>query len=60
MRGDIVKTKWGGVGDVSFIDGAFLYNFEDSEVDVYCNLQEKRERQIEVIGNVAENPELLK
>jgi uncharacterized phage protein (TIGR01671 family) len=59
-EGDIVKTKWGGVGDVSFIDGSFLYNFQDSEVDVYCNLKETRERQIEVIGNVWENPELLK
>lgn len=58
--GDIVKTKWGGIGSVEFTDGSFYFIFEKGEVKILVNSHESEKRKIEIIGNIYQNPELLK
>jgi len=51
-EGDIVKTKFGIIGDIQFLDGCFCLHREyaDDCLSYYTNLT--------VIGNIYENPEL--
>ena len=60
---DIVKTTSGFIGEILFYDGAFMGNFNPiSEIiegfEVVLNLKEVRNRRMEIIGNIYENPEL--
>jgi len=55
-EGDILKGV-GGQGEVIFYDGAFMGQYEDE--DFVLNLLETRDRKLEIIGNIYENPDLL-
>lgn len=59
FEGDVVRTKWGGLGAVEFVDGSFHFMFENSHVKRQVNEHEANERETEVIGNIYENPDLL-
>ena len=58
-EGDIVKVKWGGVGDVVFKDGGFVSQWENGNVEYRVCKSDIESREVEVIGNIYENPELL-
>lgn len=58
-EGDIVRGFAGEVGDVEMFDGAFVQNvYEDGELH-HQNMHTEQD-EWEVIGNIYENPELLK
>ena len=58
-EGHIVKVKWGGVGYVVFQDGSFISRWEDGKVEYRVCKSDIESRELEVIGNIYENPELL-
>lgn len=58
-EGDVVRTRWGGLGKIGFDDGMFCVLFEDGAVQGCLCKSEIEERGLEIIGNVYENRELL-
>lgn len=59
-EGDIVRAKWGGIGSVVFDDGGFVSRWEDGNTTYRLCESDIALRELEVIGNIYENPELLK
>lgn len=57
-EGDIVRTIWGYAQILFFEDGAYV--FKGPKNHNFLNEREITDRQIEIIGNVFEHPELLK
>ena len=58
-KDDIVKNKCGQIGKVTFKHGAFVFHWDDN-TETYWSSDPNAENDIEVIGNVWENPNLLK
>jgi len=56
-EGDIVISVW-GYAEIKFEDGGF--SFIGKNNNNWLRQKQIKERQIEVIGNIYENPELLK
>lgn len=55
-EGDIVKDKFGGIGEIVFIWEEWRVNYGDSDI---MSLHDELNDPIVVIGNIHDNPELL-
>ena len=58
-EGDVMRSKWGGTGNVVFDDGAFQSQWEGGEVNYQLSASDIEGRESEVIGNIYENADLL-
>jgi uncharacterized phage protein (TIGR01671 family) len=58
-EGDVLRSKWGGTGIVVFDDGAFQSRSEGGEVKYKLSASDIEDRELEVTGNIYENPDLL-
>jgi len=58
-KDDIVKNNCGQIGKVVFKHGAFIFQWNDN-TETYWSSDPNAENDIEVIGNIWENPNLLK
>ena len=58
-KDDIVKNDYGQIGRVVFKHGAFVFQWNDN-TETYWSADPDSENDIEVIGNIWENPDLLK
>jgi len=56
-EGDIVKTKFGSIYNVDFVGGCFILAVKEIE---YYSFTKNIAKQLEVIGNIYENPELIR
>jgi uncharacterized phage protein (TIGR01671 family) len=58
-EGDVLRSKWGGTGIVVFDDGAFQSRWDGGEVKYQLSASDIEDRELEVIGNIYESPDLL-
>ena len=61
-EGDLIKTKYGVINQVMMIHGAWSFTGGGS-VGAYVSFNMEnvdKEKEVEIIGNIHENPELLK
>jgi uncharacterized phage protein (TIGR01671 family) len=58
-EGDVLRSKWGGTGNVVFDDGAFQSRWESGKVKYQLSASDIENRELEVIGNIYENPDFL-
>jgi uncharacterized phage protein (TIGR01671 family) len=58
ILGYVTETKW----IVGFKNGAFILSFENSNVNILydCEITDRKVVNMKVLGNIYENPELLK
>lgn len=51
-EGDIVKVKWGGIGEVVFKDGSFVSLWESNTVEYRICENDIEKSELEIIGNI--------